>query len=506
MNTQEKKQLCFWIILLLPLVSWWVAVRLTQPLDQTHYVKELLNLMRHTHQKPKLWGAVLAGVALAIGFTWLVNRTHALNFSGAYFKRFIRGTRMVSSRQLKAITLEKNAHQITVAGIPIPRSIENLHFLIGGATGAGKSVLMREVAFKALLRGDRLIVVDPKADMLSKFYKVGDVILNPYDQRTQGWSIFNELRHEYDFEHYAYALVPLGKNTEEEEWAGYARLLVQEVSKKLALTGKPSIHALWDWVILSDEKELKAFVAGTPAESLFVGADKALKSVRFVLSKRLSPHLKMPQGPFSLRNWLDNPTGGNLYITWKDGMEDALRPLMNTWLGILTTSILSMEEDEQRRIWLFLDELASLDKLKDLKNALTKGRKMGLCVMAGLQSTAQLNENYGNNEAKTLRSCLRSLVVLGGSKTDPDTCEDLSRSLSEHEVERESESRNDGNTSSTSTRMDIVRERVVMPAEIANLPELTGFVYLAGDRPLAKVTFEYMAFKQRTPAFVEGGI
>src|SRR5690606_8953283 len=103
----------------------------------------------------------------------------------------------------------------------------------------------------------------------------------------------------------------------------------------------------------------------------------------------------------------------------------------------------SVPEDEKtnvvpsRRIWMVIDELASLENLASLEDAATKGRKAGLRLVAGLQSTAQLDKIYGFEKAQTLRSCFRSLVVLGGAKTDPKTCEDMSLSLGEHEVERE---------------------------------------------------------------------
>lgn len=75
--------------------------------------------------------------------------------------------------------------------------------------------------------------------------------------------------------------------------------------------------------------------------------------------------------------------------------------------------------------------------MASLGDAATKGRKAGLRLVVGLQSTAQLDKIYGFEEAQTLRSCFKSLVVLGGAKTDPKTCEDMSLSLGEHEVERE---------------------------------------------------------------------
>ncbi|HBA2762816.1 TPA: type IV secretion system DNA-binding domain-containing protein, partial [Escherichia coli] len=248
---------------------------------------------------------------------------------------------------------------------------------------------------------------------------------------------------------------------------------------------------------------------GTLAESLFAGsneASKALTSARFVLSDKLPEHVTMPDGDFSIRSWLEDPNGGNLFITWREDMGPALRPLISAWVDVVCTSILSLPEEPKRRLWLFIDELASLEKLASLADALTKGRKAGLRVVAGLQSTSQLDDVYGVKEAQTLRASFRSLVVLGGSRTDPKTNEDMSLSLGEHEVERDRYSKNTGKHHSTGRALERVRERVVMPAEIANLPDLTAYVGFAGNRPIAKVPLEIKQFANRQPAFVEGTI
>src|ERR671931_1829829 len=212
----------------------------------------------------------------------------------------------------------------------------------------------------------------------------------------------------------------------------------------------------------------------------------------------------MPLGDFSLRSWLADRKGGNLFITWREDMAEALKPLISAWVDVLCTSFLSLGEDGTRRVWMFLDELASLEKLPSLEDAATKGRKAGLRIVAGLQSTAQLERIYGREEAQTLRSCFRSLVVLGGAKTDPRTCEDLSQSLGEHEVERESLSRTTGlRGDSTSSQLQRTRERVVLPSEIASLPDLTGYLAFAGDFPIARVRLRIAQFRNRVPPFQE---
>lgn len=502
MEPEDRKKIGLILILVFPVLFWMEAARRTEVLHPPKW-RSLYALLKLTPQKPLLIMAVAGGFIFACALIFILKKLSVSDFAGAPYKKFYRGTKIISKPALVKKTLEKKVEQIKVAGVPMPRKIENLHLLIGGSTGSGKSVLIRELVYSALLRGDRMIIADPNGDMVSKFGMEKDIILNPYDERSQGWSIFNEIRHDYDFKRFALSLIPKGETSEGEEWASYGRLLLTETAKKLHFMGNRSIQELFNWTTIAQPDDLKNFLEDTAAESLFVGATRALASARFVLSSKLSAHLSMPTGTFSLRNWLESSDGRNLFITWREDMAVALRPLISSWIDILCTSILSLPEDEKRRLWMVIDELASLENLASLEDAATKGRKAGLRLVAGLQSTAQLDKIYGQEQAQTLRSCFRSLVVLGGAKTDPKTCEDMSLSLGEHEVERETVNKTSqkGGTG-TSRQQNTIRERVVMPSEIASLPDLKGYIAFAGAYDVASIQLTPLNFVNRLPAFI----
>ncbi|MDH2436832.1 type IV secretion system DNA-binding domain-containing protein [Pokkaliibacter sp. MBI-7] len=505
MHPDQIRRMSAIILLVVPLMTWLTAVQKTEQLWSPKY-QALWEMVKLTPHRPILLSAFIGGLVFAIFLVWVVVQLGKSEFGGAPFRRFLRGTKIVSPGKLRSKTTKRKAKQISIAGIPMPLNIESYHLLINGATGAGKSVLLRELAYSAMLRGDRMVILDPNGDMYSKFGREKDVILNPYDKRSKGWTFFNEVRNDYDFQRYALSIVPRGRTEEAEEWASYGRLLLRETARKLERMGKASVRELFRWTTIADPEDLRNFLEGTLAESLFVGsseATKALSSARFVLSDKLPEHVSMPEGDFSLRRWLDDPNGGNLYITWREDMAEAMKPLISAWVDVICTSVLSMGEDPSRRLWLVIDELASLEKLASLEAALTKGRKHGLRVAAGLQSTSQLDHIYGVKEAQTLRSCFRSLAVLGGSRTDPQTNEDMSKSLGDHEVERDKRSHSSGGRSGTTRSDERNRERVVTAAEIASLPDLTGYVAFAGDHPIAKVKLEYKQFAARLPAFQE---
>lgn len=373
---------------------------------------------------------------------------------------------------------------ITLGGIPIPFLNEQLHFFCCGSTGTGKTSLISEILYGAIARGDRVIVCDPAGHHLSRFWKQGDIILNPFDRRSPGWSIFNEIRKDYDYDRLARSLIPDGIGSDR-QWHHYAQVLCASTARALMMRGLGNTQQLMRWLTIAKSDELAELLDGTPAQGLFDReAAKALASTRFILTTYLDPHKYLQPGEFSLRNWLNDEKGGNLFITWGEDMQTALMPLVTTWVDILCNAVLSLPPDQERRIWLSLDELGALGRLSALESALTRGRKHGLRVISGLQSTAQLDSIYGRELAIVLRSCFRNLIVLAIAKTDPDTSEMLSKSLGEREIDRDQHSRSEGSQGITkNVTLQRIKERIVIPSEITGLPNLTAYLALAGNTP-----------------------
>ena len=101
--------------------------------------------------------------------------------------------------------------EITLAGVAIPvMDGEAKHFKLIGTTGTGKSTAVQEIVSAALARGDRAVIADPDGGYLRRFYRKdrGDVILNPFDERSVKWDLFKEIRNPYDFEQLARSLIP----------------------------------------------------------------------------------------------------------------------------------------------------------------------------------------------------------------------------------------------------------------------------------------------------------
>lgn len=424
--------------------------------------------------------------------------------------RVLRGARLVDVKVLAARTRQKKRSgapsQVEVAGVPIPLGCEATHFLLAGSTSSGKSTAIDELLATALARGDRCVVVDPNGHALARFARTGDLLLNPFDRRSPGWSPFNEIRNPFDFERLAASVVPECADTSAQQWHAYARQLLAETMRCMMQGGENSTERLLYWLTQAPAKDLGAHLAGSAAAGLFEpGAEKALASTRFILSSHVGCYQYLRPGDFSVREWLESGTG-NLYLTWRADMLSSLKPLVSGWVDILIAAILTLPEGNPRPLWLMLDELASLDRLTSLEAGLTKGRKHGLRVVAGLQSVAQLDDLYGSHAATSLRSCLRNLIVLGCASTDPQTAKLLSDGLGQSEIERTHFTRSSYRGSergATSQSVQRSIEPLVLPSQLTSLAPLDGYLKFAGDFPVAKIHLQPRNYPVRNKPFVE---
>lgn len=478
------------LLVVLMIIGFWVG--------QVFYMYDIKNIplkglwfaLKATPETPLLWIGPSVGMIFGIVLYAILYNKLKTNFGGSRFESRLRGNKMISQSALISMT-KKGNDQLLFGGIPVPKEVESTQFFCGGSTGTGKSVCIGLYIDSLLARKDRMVCVDPDGGFMRYFYKEGDIILNPFDVRSEGWSIFNEIRSDYDCEQYAISMIPKSPSTEQESWNSMARTIVSETLSVLVRNGEARTERLLYWITEASNEELHELLKGTTAAGCFHGAEQTMASIRVVLTNYLSPHKFLKEGEFSFRDWLDNGTG-NLYITWREDMLQALKPLISCWTDVVCASVLSLAEDRDRRLHLIVDELDSLEKLNFMVDAATKGRKKGLRIMPGVQSLAQLNNTYGNNDALTLRNSFRSFISFGIGDLDTYTAEEFSKAFGKHTVIRKEASNTGGlATARVNTNKRSFEESLVTPAEIHLLPNLNAYIKFAGDYPISKIKLNF---------------
>ena len=500
----------------LPIAGWLTGAYLGN-VSLSPFPRALSEALHLTPHHPVIMGGLAAGLALAAGVGYLLHEYGDDRFRGAPFRRWMRGSRMANwhtvrsqvlaanrgenARRRKATRGARDLAPIMVGRMPMPLHLENRNTLICASVGAGKSVAMEAMISSAVKRRDRMAVIDPNGTFYSKFSFPGDTILNPFDRRSAGWTLFNEIQGTHDFSRMAKSVIPPQVDPNDEQWCAYTRDVLADTMRKLHETHNPDQDTLVNLLVREDGEVIRAFLANTDSQGYFrENAEKAIASIQFMMNKYVRPLRFMTKGEFSLYKWVHDPDAGNLFMTWREDMRAAQRPLVATWIDTICATILSNEPMTETRLWLFLDELESLGRLESFVPAATKGRKHGLRIVGSIQDWAQLDETYGRDSAKTLLACFRSYLIFGASNAlNADKASEI---LGKQQVERVQVTDSMGRGGAGRSRHLVANppEPVVLDSEISNLRDLDGYVMFAEDFPIARITVPYVAYPHRVKA------
>ncbi|MEZ8170266.1 type IV conjugative transfer system coupling protein TraD, partial [Vibrio sp. FF266] len=303
------------------------------------------------------------------------------------------------------------------------REFEVQHMLIDGTTGAGKSVMLRKLLRWIRKRGDKAIIYDKGCTFTSKFFDPSqDTLLNPFDERCANWDVWCDAKDAPDFENIANALIPQ-HGEGDPFWVDSARTIFSSAAYRMSQDDKPcSTARLLSLILTSELETLGNFLQGTESASL---VSKDIKKTAISIKSVLATYIKSlrfldglddkdakgepKRKPFSITDWVqDDKQKGFLFLSSNAQQHASLRPLISTWLAIASNAILGLKADEDRRIWVIMDEMPSLHKLPELDNIISEVRKFGGCYVIGLQSYAQLVKTYGKNTADVIFDLLNS--------------------------------------------------------------------------------------------------
>jgi len=254
-------------------------------------------------------------------------------------------------------------------------------------------------------------------------------------------------------------------------------------------------------------KLLSTFEDGNALANVIGGESKATEDIYSTLIGNAQQTIRWyakawPKGKVSLRKWVH----GNSKFLIIGGIPervDLAQSTANIAVEIITNEILSLPDDPNRRIWLFLDELATLGKLTALLNAFSLGRSKGLCVVAGIQDIGKLEHYYGATLAKSIANTFSTMIFLRCS--DNDTAQWASRTLGEQDVMISQESSGSSNqgvtgkTTHTHSKQEVLKTRpLFLPSEITNFENLTGVIRASGW-PLVRARWLYKEIPQDQP-------
>jgi hypothetical protein len=456
-----------------------------------------------------------AGLGIAAGTGYLSGRL--LGRSTPDSKVDMRGASVSRERVWNEAKETVRAGEIELAGVRVATADETKHFKFIGTTGTGKSTAIGRMLWRALGRGDRVVIADPDGGYLRQFYNAerGDVILNPFDQRSVKWDLFAEIRQRYDVEQLARSLIP-DQHGEDRIWRGYGRTFFSAVARQAHAAGVRDVGELFRLLTVADSAELATLTRGTPAQPFLApDAAKMFHSLRSVTSSAVASLeyvANQKASPFSIRNWVDEERegkGGVLFIPYRAGQIAALRSTISAWMRIAIFAAMDRPEGDQR-LWFVVDELDALGPIDGLKDALARVRKFGGRCVLGFQSIAQVASTYGDGDAHTIvENCGNTFVLRCSASEGGGTSRFASVLIGQRQVRRTTVSRSTRDTdvfgsSTTSDHLSI--EPAVMDSEIEQIPDLCGYLKLASKAEWMRVRMAVPMARAATtlevPAFV----
>ena len=323
--------------------------------------------------------------------------------------------------------------------LSIRRDREAHHIQIAGDTGSGKSTLVREVLFQVEERGEVAIIFDPDREYIQEFFsdKRGDWVLNPKDERCPYWPIGAEAQDEAEATPIANGFFP-----DEPTVQRFFLTHTRAIFAYLLAAYRPTVNEFAYW--MAHPEEIDKRVKGTEhAHTLTANAAPQRAGILGSLNEAGKPLRMMPAHPegrriWTVREWVKERRGW-IFITSTPDTIDALRPLQSLWLDML---ILKLQANERKpgqpRVWMILDELASLNALPQLHTALTKQRKSDNPIVLGFQGMSQLDALYGK-KAETILSQAYTNIVL--RTREPRAARHLSELIGKAQLERIRESK-----------------------------------------------------------------
>jgi len=472
----------------------WINVPDYQLANNWQYKRRAITIKKQVIQSANLSIAIFGGSVLMFAIYWIRKGGNRQK------TKIIKGYKLVTPNVLKKQINRVGSSNIKIADLPLPVNAECEHIMITGMTGSGKTNAIHGLLQQIKALDHKAIIVDTSGGFVSRFFDpTRDQILNPFDQRSSNWDLWQECSTDYDFEEFAESLIP--NNQYDQFWTKAAQQLFATAALQLRNSSTRSIPGLLKQLLTDPlDQTAKAFKDTLVATYLDPAAEKTALGIRATLVSALqSLKYLTNNGPtFSINNWLKQPNDW-LFLSALPTQRTALKPLMSAWFSIAVKSLMNLGENRNRRIWFIIDELAALNKLPILTQALAELRRFGGCCVLGFQDLQQLDTLYGASTARTLGSLTGTKVVF---RLDSYGAKQMAELFGSQEILEPNRSISFGahqmRDGVSLTDQHQVRY-VVTPTDLMRLDNLEAFIKFPRNLDISKLNFKIYDCLEKEP-------
>lgn len=377
-----------------------------------------------------LVAAFLCGIYV---FKWRFSTTEYIDrlthVDGRLLVRNRAAPRLFSLSEKKASDASRSGIELS-PGASLSIRSESEHFLLVGATGAGKTTVIRYLANQILKQNAKVLFHDSKGDLTATLPTTDFVLLAPHDARSVIWDIGRDCRGPAAARELAAALIPMSSET---MWTNGSRMILAGIIIHLQQSSEG-----WGWAELSNlvfsppEQIRQLLEVSFPPAAQFIEVDTNsgaanrtsygfLVGLWAAAGQTIAPLAaawpsSYPRAPlFSLTDWVSDSDHDNRPIVLQRSAQ--MPELSAAWTQAAVTllsnfvSSSAFPDNANRRIWFILDELAQLQKISGLEQLLAVGRSKGVRCVLGVQDLEQIAVRYGEKELKAWLSIIGTKIV-----------------------------------------------------------------------------------------------
>jgi hypothetical protein len=317
----------------------------------------------------------------------------------------------------------------------LPWSRAREHFLVMGATGSGKTVLLRRLMQTVLPQigtsaapGRRALVYDSKKDMISVLLGMGVpeeriILMNPFDARSFAWDMAADVQYPQEATELANLLIPKEKDSQP-FFTNTARSILRGVIE-VFLNKEPGRWTFRHILLACEDQEVLRNILKSHAPTKWLlglmekeqtwidiksTLDSHLYRFRFIAA---AWHAAQKEGrSISIKRWLE---GEQIVVLGNDDNARSELDIINRLFFDKLSQLINSQtpaESERKQTWLFLDEIREAGKLDTLHSLLLRARSKNCAVVLGFQDIVGMEAVYGEKEARELLGCPANLALL----------------------------------------------------------------------------------------------
>ena len=282
------------------------------------------------------------------------------------------------------------------------------------------------------LRMDKVILYDNKGDFTEILEEIEGnklILVAPWDKRGYAWEIGKDIFNLQLAREFAVKVIP---DAEEPIYSSSARLLLTGAINYLQDTKKTNwtFSDLYEILVLPREELYQLMRDYYPqAAELIREPTKLSQNIMTNLMAGIDMIADLARiwkdtpkdRRFSIRELINNDESFTLVMQGSGTYREMANALIGSIIMSAAAEIETLPDDNNRRIWFFLDEFPQLGYLPGFTPLLEIGRSKGVCVVIAMQNINQIIEIYGEETAKSIQAMCNtqfySKLPLGSTAT-----------------------------------------------------------------------------------------